>query len=111
MINNIRIYGGEFDITPVTLTDDGRLDAVVFRSRRDYFYNFARAYRRLPAFLKPNRQTPGPNQSHYRQARSIVIKLTEPTPPQIDGELFAPSDSFKIGIAPKAVTVRTPGTE
>ena len=105
IVNNTRIYGGEFDLTPECRTDDGLLDIALIRSRVEYVYRFVFAYRHLPSFLR-RLFVSNHSGNAWTQGRHVEMLVADPVPVQVDGELFPNSSTFRIGVADGAVTVK-----
>lgn len=105
VVNNTRIYGGEFDLTPECRADDGLLDIALIRSRVEHIYRFIFAYRHLPRFLR-RLFVSNNTGSAWIQGRHVEILVNTPIPAQVDGELFPNSSTFSIGVADGAVTIK-----
>ncbi len=107
VINNTRIYGGEFDFCHDAYANDGLLDVAVFTGHRDYFAKYVLAIRHNPQGIK--RLTKKINRSStHTQGKRIHVALHAEEHAQLDGEELSTSASFKIGIVPSAIHIKIP---
>lgn len=107
LINNSRIYGGEFDLTQTAFANDGLLDLLFCTGRRDYLRRYLLSYRGLPRQVRKLAYRPLSANQHV-QGHRFQIRLATPLPAQIDGETLPAGQEFTIEIVPRAVTIRIP---
>ncbi len=107
IIDNTRIYAGEFDLCPDCYANDGLLDVVVFAERRDYLRKYLLSFRRNPRDIRKMAIKLSKISSHC-QGRNIRVKLAEPEAAQLDGEELPAADSFEVKVIPSAIHIKTP---
>jgi diacylglycerol kinase family enzyme len=107
IVNNSRIYAGEFDLTQTAFANDGLLDLLIFTGHADYLCRYLLSVRALPRRMRKLAYRPTRALQHI-QGRRFSIRLEKPIAAQVDGEELPPDHRFEIGIAPQAVTLRLP---
>ena len=107
VVNNTRIYAGDFDFSANAYPDDGLLDVVLFNAHVDYLARYLLAIRHnhhkvreLSAELH--------RRSMHVQGRNIEIHMAHPETAQLDGEELPEGSLFKIGVVPRALPIKTP---
>jgi YegS/Rv2252/BmrU family lipid kinase len=80
-IGNSRLYGGPYRMFPEARLDDGMLEVCVFEGGR-----VADVLRYLPRVLTASH--PKLSDAHYFKARQVRVESTQPTPTELDGELW-----------------------
>lgn len=106
IINNTRIYAGEFDLTDTAFANDERLDILVFTGPNDYVRHYFLGHRQLPRRVRARSKLD--QRVKHTQGKRFRISLEKPIPAQMDGEELAPGDAFEIETVPNAVTLRVP---
>ena len=107
IINNTRIYAGEFDFCADAYGNDGLLDAVVFTGHRDYLTKYLLAIRHNPQRIRKLVNTIDQHASHT-QGKQIDIQLADVEPAQLDGEEIPADTSFRVTVVPAAIHIKTP---
>ena len=107
VINNTRIYGGEFDFSLNAYANDGLLDVIIFTGQVDYLSRYFLSLRRQPdRVLRMNDFLF--KMSAQKQGARIEVQALEPEAAQIDGEELPPNRHFDISIIPNAIHIKTP---
>ena len=107
IVNNTRIYAGEFDFCSDAYANDGKLDVVLFSEHHDYLGKFMFSYRGNPRNIR--KMADRLNQvAMHTQGKHIEIKLAENAPAQIDGEEYPSNSHFVIECMPGVVDLKTP---
>ncbi|NLB55897.1 MAG: hypothetical protein GX811_09065 [Lentisphaerae bacterium] len=107
IVNNTRVYGGNFVFCPETYASDGLLDIVVFTDRMDYLLKCLLALRTNPTRVRAMYEDIAATVRHV-QGKKIKIQLSEPETVQVDGEILEANDTINISVVPDAVHVKTP---
>ena len=107
IINNTKIYAGEFIFNEESRANDGLLDVIVFEGWRDYLSKYLVAYRRHPIDEKKLNRILIRHSQNY-QGKHIRIRLSRKFPTQIDGEEHRSGDSFDVRIVENALTIKVP---
>jgi diacylglycerol kinase (ATP) len=107
IVNNTRIYAGEFDFCTNGYGNDGLLDVVVFTGHTDYLRKYLLSIRHNPRNIRRMATTLSRHASQ-RQGRQVSIRLSRPDEAQLDGEELPASDRFEVGIVPGAIHIKTP---
>ncbi|MEI8139304.1 MAG: diacylglycerol kinase family protein [bacterium] len=107
VINNTRIYAGDFDFSMDAYPDDGMLDVVLFTDHTDYLTRYLLAIRHNPDKIRDYSDELHRRSMHI-QGRNIEVRMTRHEPAQIDGEEFREDSLFKITIIPRAILIKTP---
>lgn len=107
VINNTRIYAGDFDFSTNAYPDDGLLDVVLFNGHADYLARYLLAIRHNPSKLR-DLSADLHRRSMQTQGRDIEIHLEYAQAAQMDGEEFPAAPVFKVGVAPRALPIKTP---
>ncbi|MGI8650384.1 MAG: diacylglycerol/lipid kinase family protein, partial [Rubrobacter sp.] len=94
-------YGARFRLAPEAKLDDGLFD-VVWSEKID-----RRAVLRiLPSALRDGlHRHPEIN---LKRTAALTVKLAEPVPAHVDGEMLAPTTRFEARVLPGALRVITP---
>jgi len=107
VVNNSRIYAGEFDFSANAFANDGKLDLVLFNDTNDYLARYLLSMRNTPSRIRKWSEELSKLSSQV-QARRVVLTLSGPEGAQCDGEVLAPASVFEIGIEPGAIAIKTP---
>lgn len=107
IVNNVRVYAGEFEFHPVAYANDGLLDIVLFTGQKDYLRSYLLALRHYPRRLRHLAKHLNRHLQHT-QGRQVEIRLSHPESAQIDGEEFPASDVFDVSIRPAILPIKTP---
>ena len=103
MINNQESVGGNFQISPGAINDDGRFDVCLIEGLK----NRARSVATLLRALKGT-HIDQPFVKSWR-ARELDIRADRPVRFLADGEILESNTEFRIRIAPRALKVIAPG--
>ena len=107
IVNNVRVYAGEFVFEPESRANDGLLDVILFRGWHEYLSKFISAARISPVNprvidkLLERRGT-------VRKARRIRIETAWPVDAQVDGEMLRRGHTFEVTCVPDALNLKTP---
>jgi diacylglycerol kinase family enzyme len=107
VINNTRIYAGDFDFATNAYADDGRLDVVLFTGHTDYLARYLLALRRNPDRVRELSDKLSKVLSHA-QGERIQVSLSRAEPAQVDGEELPAATAFEVTVAPRALPIKTP---
>ena len=107
VVNNTRIYAGDFDFSQDASPDDGRLDVVLFNAHADYLTRYVLAIRHNPARIRDLSDELHRRSMHV-QGASIEIRMARPEPAQVDGEELPSASVFKVGVVQQALPIKTP---
>jgi len=107
IINNTRVYGGEFVICPDAYANDGFLEAVVFTDQADYLKKYMLSFRTNPRQVQKMAERLGKISSHAR-ARHIAVRLSRSEAAQYDGEVLPASDRFEVQVEPRVFHIKVP---
>jgi diacylglycerol kinase (ATP) len=107
VVNNTRIYAGDFDFSKDAYPDDGLLDVVLFNAHVDYLTRYLLAIRHNPDKIR-DLSAELHRRSMHIQGREIEIRLSDPEPAQVDGEEFPGDSVYKISVAHRVLPIKTP---
>lgn len=107
IINNTRIYAGEFDFCTNCYGNDGLLDVVVFTGHRDYLGKYLLSFRQNPRDIRKMALRLSRISSHT-QGRNVRISLSREEAAQLDGEEVPADDSFEVTVVHSAIHIKTP---
>lgn len=107
IVNNTRIYAGEFDFCTNGLGNDGLLDVIIFTGHTDYLSKFLLSYRRNPRDIRKMATRLSRVASHI-QGKEIHVVMSKAQPAQVDGEEMQGDTEFVIDVVPRAIHIRTP---
>lgn len=107
VVNNTRIYAGDFDFSSNAYADDGLLDVVLFTDQADYLGRYLMAMRHNPSRLRELSEDLTRRARHV-QGRHILIKVGRPQPAQVDGEEYPERREFEVGVVAQALRIKTP---
>ena len=107
IVNNTRIYGGEFVICPDSFANDGLLEVVVFAGHYDYLARYFLALRNNPREIHKLAAKMG-NVSKHIQGRNIRISLSNPEAAQYDGEMLPLTREYAIEVVPRVIRIKVP---
>jgi diacylglycerol kinase family enzyme len=107
VVNNTRIYAGDFDFSKDAYPDDGLLDVVLFNAHVDYLTRYLLAIRHNPDKIR-DLSAELHRRSMHIQGREIEIRLADPEPAQVDGEEFPGDSVFKVSVAHRVLPIKTP---
>jgi diacylglycerol kinase family enzyme len=104
VVGNVGTLHGGIELLPEARPDDGLLDVVVLSPRG--FLGWTRALGPLVA----GRRSSAPPVEHY-QGRTISIHTAQSEMRELDGDPFGLGQDLDIGIDPKALVIRVPGSD
>ncbi|MHB2016170.1 MAG: diacylglycerol/lipid kinase family protein [Candidatus Xenobia bacterium] len=107
IVNNTRVYAGEFVFLQGSRENDGLLDVILFCGLRDQLSKMLASTRMAPLDESALEQLLLHHSSNY-QAKRIRIRLSKPLYSQIDGEELRLGREFQIECVPDALTVLVP---
>lgn len=107
VVNNTRIYGGDFDFSLDAYADDGLLDVAMFTGHTDYLARYLLAIRRNPDRVRELSEDIS-KRAQRVQGREIAIRLSRAVPAQVDGEELPAGDRFEVTVVPRAIPIKTP---
>lgn len=107
IINNTRIYAGDFDFSMEAYPDDGLLDVVLFADHKDYLTRYLLAVRHNPDKIRELSDELHRRSMHV-QGRNIEIRLAHNEQAQMDGEEVPEGSLFNIAVVPRALSIKTP---
>lgn len=107
VINNTRIYAGEFDFSLNAYPDDGLLEVVLFTDQKDYLARYLMAMRHNPSRLRELSEDLNRRAKHI-QGGHIQIKFGKMQPAQVDGEEYPDRQEFDVQVIRKALRIKTP---
>lgn len=107
VVNNTRIYAGDFDFSRDAYPDDGLLDVVLFNAHADYLARYLLAIRHNPDKIR-DLSAELHRRSMQIQGHEIEIRLRDPEPAQLDGEEFPADSVFRISVAHRVLPIKTP---
>lgn len=107
VVNNTRIYAGEFDFCTDGYGNDGMLDIVLFTGHFDYLSRYLLSLRHHPRAIRQMATRLGHASSHT-QGKNVTMILSKPEPAQVDGEEIPSGDRFDITVVPQAIHIKTP---
>ena len=105
IINNTRIYAGEFDLTDTAYANDGKLDLLISKGFPNYLKRYLLSHRHFPRKIR--KLGSGENSAHIK-GKVFKIRFEKTVPAQIDGEQMPESDEFTIETIPSAITLKIP---
>lgn len=107
IVNNVRVYAGEFVFEPDSRANDGLLDVILFRGWHEYLSKFIVAARISPINPKVLDKLLK-RRGTVRKARRIRIETAHAVDAQVDGEMFRRGATFEMACVPDAITLKTP---
>ena len=107
VVNNTRIYAGDFDFSTNAYPDDGLLDVVLFNAHVDYLTRYLLAIRHNPDKIRDLSADLHRRAMHV-QGREIEIRMAHPESAQVDGEVLPADSVFKIHVAHRVLPIKTP---
>jgi len=107
IINNTRIYAGEFDLTDTAYANDGKLDILISKGFPNYLKRYLLSHRHFPRKIRKLGSF-GENSVYHIKGKVFKIRLKEPVPAQVDGEQIPDSIEFTIETIPSAITLKIP---
>ena len=107
VVNNTRIYAGDFDFSSEAYPDDGLLDVVMFTELADYLTRYLLALRHNPAKVR-DLSDELHRRSRRVQGRDIQIRMARPESAQIDGEELPAASVFKVAVEQQVLSIKTP---
>lgn len=107
IVNNTRVYGGEFVICPDSFANDGLLEVVVFEGHYDYLARYLLALRANPLEIQRMARKLA-TVSKHAQGRKIGISLSRSESAQYDGEMLPPGREYEIEVVPRAIRIKVP---
>ncbi len=107
VVNNTRIYAGDFDFSANAYADDGLLDVVLFADQADYLARYLLAIRHNPDRLRELSDDLTQRARHV-QGRQIRIRVDRPQPAQADGEELPDGAEFDVGVVRQALRIKIP---
>lgn len=107
VVNNTRIYAGDFDFSMEAYPDDGLLDVVLFSDHADYLARYLLAIRHNPAKIREYSDELH-RRSRHVQARNLEIRLASNEAAQLDGEEYPENTLFQLSVVPRVLAIKTP---
>ncbi len=107
VINNTRVYGGEFVVCPDAYASDGLLDVAVFSGPSDYLARYLLALRAHPSGVRRLAERLRRSVAVARGAH-IAVRLSQPEPLQCDGEELPGRDAVDVSVVPGALRLKIP---
>jgi len=107
IVNNTRVYGGEFVICPDSFANDGLLEVVVFAGHYDYLARYLLSFRTNPREIQKMAENLGSVSSSI-QGKNIKISLSRREAVQYDGEMLASCDKIDVEVVPRAIQIKVP---
>jgi len=107
VVNNTRVYGGEFVICPESFANDGLLDVVVFAGHYDYLARYLLSFRTNPREIRKMGERLV-RESAYAQGSRVEISLLRSEAAQYDGEVLPPCEKFVMEVVPRALRIKLP---
>jgi len=107
IVNNTRVYGSVFVISPDSFANDGLLDVVVFTGHYDYLARYLLSFRTNLREIQKMAENLGSVSSSI-QGKSIKISLSRSEAVQYDGEMLPSCDKFDIEVVPRAIQIKVP---
>ncbi len=107
IINNTRIYAGEFDLTDTAYANDGKLDILISKGRFNYLRRYLLSHRHFPRIIR-KLGSYGEDSIYHIKGRTFKLKFEKPIPAQVDGEQIPDSNEFTIETCPSAITLKIP---
>ena len=107
IINNTRIYAGEFDLTDTAYANDGKLDILISKGFPNYLKRYLLSHRRFPRKIRKLGSL-GENSACHIKGKVFKIRLEKPVPAQIDGEQIPDACEFTIETIPSAIILKIP---
>lgn len=107
VVNNTRVYAGEFEFCRDAYANDGLLDLVLFTGHTDYLRRYVFALRNYPGALRRLSKHLNRHLQHT-QGKNFEISLSHSEAAQIDGEEFPGSDRFSIHVRPGVLPIKIP---
>ncbi|MFZ2656419.1 MAG: diacylglycerol kinase family protein [Victivallales bacterium] len=107
IINNTRIYAGEFDLTDTAYANDGRLDILISKGLANYLRRYLLSHRHFPRKIR-KLGSYGEDSVYHIKGKVFKIKFDRPVPAQVDGEQIPDASEFNIKIFPSAIILKIP---
>ncbi len=107
VVNNTRIYAGEFDFTDSALPNDGLMDMLIFTGKCDYLARYLVGNRLMHRKIRRTAHKNKKSLQHLK-AKSFKMKFDHSLIYQTDGEVIGNSDSMEIIDIPSALTFKIP---
>ncbi|HEY4000614.1 MAG TPA: diacylglycerol kinase family protein [Candidatus Xenobia bacterium] len=107
IINNTKVYAGEFVFSKESRANDGLLEVVIFTGWPEYFSKMLASVRPVQLDDKQLQAVMVKHTRNY-QARHIKIKLQQPKDSQLDGEVYRNGRLFEVTCIENALTLKTP---
>jgi diacylglycerol kinase (ATP) len=107
VVNNTRVYGGEFVLSPDAYANDGLLDLALFAGHTDYLTKYLLSFRNNPRKLLEMAD----RLRHCAagvQGRRFKIRLSRPESAQYDGEELPAAADFDVQVVPRAIWLKLP---
>jgi len=94
-------YGARFTVAPESSLEDGAFDVVWSEE-----VSRAEVLRLVPAVLRGTHLAHP--KIHFARAAKVEVRLEEPTPAQVDGEVLSPTRDFRAQVLPSSLRVLVP---
>ncbi|HCE42785.1 MAG TPA: hypothetical protein DET40_04495 [Lentisphaeria bacterium] len=107
IINNTRIYAGEFDLTDTAYANDGKLDILISNGLANYLRRYLLSHRHFPRKIR-RLGSYGEDSVYHIKGKVFNMKFDKPVPAQVDGEQIADAGEFTIETFPSAITLKIP---
>lgn len=110
IVNNTRVYGGEFVICPDSYANDGLFEVVAFTGHYDYLARYLLSFRTHPREIQKMAEKLG-HVSSSTKGRKINIRLSRSEAAQYDGEMLPFCDKFEIEVIPRVIRIKVPAEQ
>ncbi len=107
IINNTRIYAGEFDLTDTAYANDGKLDILISKGFGNYLRRYLLSHRHFPRKIR-RMGSYGEDSVYHIKGKTFKIRLAAPVPAQVDGEQIPDAGEFTVETFPAAITLKIP---
>lgn len=107
VINNTKVYAGEFEFLEDSRANDGLLDVILFTGWRDYLSKFIVAARISPLNPRMLEKVMVRHSENFK-ARWVRVRLDRDMSCQVDGEERPAGRSFEVACVADAMTMKTP---
>lgn len=107
VVNNTRVYAGEFILCPDAFANDGLLEVIAIAGRTDYLKKYLLAYWANPPRIQslPERFQ---RVAAITRAQRVEVLLARAEVAQFDGEELSARRHFVVQVSPSALLVKIP---
>jgi len=110
VITNTPVYGGEWILDRRSEADDGRMELVPVKGRRELLSKVIRDFAHIPVWQE-HLDALGVHHSEGFSSDLFELQLTRPgleVPSQLDGEEWVPGDHFRVRVLANRLPLLTP---